>query len=405
MKRIIAILLMLTLLITPVLAGGADEDPVDEAPAAEAVENAEDEAGSVEDEDNINAAASSENVTVKDVALVIAEVVSGVPEFFVDGYDAAHEFLTGYPIVLLEELNSDDEIIFQEAVAMMVYMLGYAPFMGYDELEYPDGYIAKAEEIGLLENLESVDPEEILTKADFIILVRNFLDSEFRGFGPVWDSEIGGYRNVVSFIPVSTNFRDGDTAAYMAEIEARFGIAAKESDDNEEAVAPLIATPTVSTVIVDEEEVAFDAYLVEGNNYFKLRDLAYVLNGSEKQFNVEWDAENNAIILASGEEYEVVGGEMDLRQTREIKFPIQTSSTIYLDGEEVEFEAYLIGGNNYFKLRDVMKAFDVYVSWDEEANTITLDTSRSYVEENADEDEGNANEVDEEEEVDEDGEE
>ena len=43
------------------------------------------------------------------------------------------------------------------------------------------------------------------------------------------------------------------------------------------------------------EKKAFDAYNIEGSNYFKLRDLAYVLNGTDKQFEVGWDAAANAI--------------------------------------------------------------------------------------------------------------
>ena len=48
----------------------------------------------------------------------------------------------------------------------------------------------------------------------------------------------------------------------------------------------LTAKPTASTVLVNGENVAFDAYNINDNNYFKLRDLAYILSGTEKQFEV-----------------------------------------------------------------------------------------------------------------------
>ena len=46
----------------------------------------------------------------------------------------------------------------------------------------------------------------------------------------------------------------------------------------EEPAAPVdpvsaAATPTASTVLVNGEKKAFDAYNIEGSNYFKLRDL------------------------------------------------------------------------------------------------------------------------------------
>ena len=142
--------------------------------------------------------------------------------------------------------------------------------------------------------------------------------------------------------------------------------------------APQTARPTSATVLINGENAAFDAYNIEGNNYFKLRDLAFVLSGTEKQFNVGWDRENNAIALTSGEAYDIVGGEMEPSTTEGNRTATPTTSEIYLDGELAEFTAYLIGGNNYFKLRDVMETFDVYVGWDGASNTITLDTSMGY---------------------------
>jgi len=141
--------------------------------------------------------------------------------------------------------------------------------------------------------------------------------------------------------------------------------------------AGLVAKPTASTVLVNGENVAFDAYNIEGNNYFKLRDLAFILNGTEKQFEVGWDAANNAITLTSGKAYTPVGGEMTGKGTGD-KRPTPTVSKIYLDGKEVQFTAYNIDGNNYFKLRDIGAAFDFGVTWDGAKNTIVIDTSIGY---------------------------
>jgi Leucine-rich repeat (LRR) protein len=139
-----------------------------------------------------------------------------------------------------------------------------------------------------------------------------------------------------------------------------------------------IANPTTHKVIVNSVETAFDAYTINGSNYFKLRDLAFVLSGTEKQFEVEWDSVTGDILLTSGKPYTIVGGEMTGKGDG-VKTPIPTKSKIYLDGEETQFTAYHIEGNNYFKLRDVMKTFDVYVGWDEKTSIITIDTSKRYV--------------------------
>ena len=139
----------------------------------------------------------------------------------------------------------------------------------------------------------------------------------------------------------------------------------------------LTAEPTASTVLFDGTVTAFEAYNIGGNNYFKLRDIAYTLSGSEKQFEVGWDAANNAIYLTSGMPYTPVGGEMAGKGSGD-KTPLPTSSKIYLDGKVTVFIAYNIGGNNYFKLRDIGKAFDFGVDLDAAGSTIVIDTGKGY---------------------------
>ena len=134
------------------------------------------------------------------------------------------------------------------------------------------------------------------------------------------------------------------------------------------------AAPTASTVLVDGKNVAFGAYNIFDNNYFKLRDLAYALNGSSKQFEVGWDSANNAISITSGKPYTATGGELAIKDGG-AKEAAPTDSKVYLDGREVRFTAYLIDGNNYFKLRDISEALNFKVKWDGERNTIVIDTN------------------------------
>lgn len=140
----------------------------------------------------------------------------------------------------------------------------------------------------------------------------------------------------------------------------------------------LVAKPTNSMVMVNGKKVAFDAYSINGNNYFKLRDLAYILNGTKKQFDVVWDEIKNAITLTSGKSYTVVGGEMQGKGTGD-KRPIPSNSMIYLDGKEAAFTAYSIEGNNYFKLRDIASRFNFGVDYDESTKAISINTDAVYI--------------------------
>lgn len=60
-----------------------------------------------------------------------------------------------------------------------------------------------------------------------------------------------------------------------------------------------VAEPSVTKLTVNGRAVAVDAYLINQNNYIKLRDLAMMMSGTPKNFNVGWDGANNAINLTA----------------------------------------------------------------------------------------------------------
>lgn len=135
----------------------------------------------------------------------------------------------------------------------------------------------------------------------------------------------------------------------------------------------LKALPTTAKVLVNGIEKTFDAYNIAGSNYFKLRDIAAALNGSAGQFEVAWDSENSSISLYSGYGYTAVGGELSRGDGAE-KEPHLSRSEVYKDGEKAALTAFTINDNNYFKLRDIGKAFDLTIGWDEETGTVTINT-------------------------------
>lgn len=138
------------------------------------------------------------------------------------------------------------------------------------------------------------------------------------------------------------------------------------------------ATPSNTKLMVNGNNVAVDAYAINGNNYIKLRDLATMINGTDKNFEVTWDGDKNAINLISNKRYTPAGGEMS-KGDGKAKSATFSTSKIFIDGKEVPLTAYTIDGNNYFKMRDVMQIFNIYVGWDAATSTATLDTSKGYV--------------------------
>lgn len=126
-----------------------------------------------------------------------------------------------------------------------------------------------------------------------------------------------------------------------------------------------------------------------GNNYFKLRDIAYLLSGTKGQFNVRWDKENERILLTSGTAYETVGGELADSSTAVEKIG-KSTSTIVLDGEKIALDGYIINGNNYYKLRDIGKAIGFDVDFDNASSTVLVKTTSDYSGDDEDANSGNS---------------
>lgn len=141
------------------------------------------------------------------------------------------------------------------------------------------------------------------------------------------------------------------------------------------------AKPTSHSVYVDGKQVNCAAYAINRNNYFKLRDLAAMVNGTEKQFEVTWNENQKAISLLSNKPYTIVGGEMGAVPAG-AKDAKVTSSVIYKDGKKENYAAYNINDNNYFKLRDIAEAFNIGIKWDATTQRVDVLTNVGYGEEN-----------------------
>ena len=137
------------------------------------------------------------------------------------------------------------------------------------------------------------------------------------------------------------------------------------------------ALPTNATVKVNGKKLTFDAYNINDSNYFKLRDIAYTINGTEKKFAVGWDAAAKAVSLTTGSSYKTNGTEMTEPGTEEIMAEI-TDSVLYLNKAQIYPLTYMINGSNYVKLQDLGMAVNFNISYDEKNNCIIINTSKPY---------------------------
>ena len=146
------------------------------------------------------------------------------------------------------------------------------------------------------------------------------------------------------------------------------------------------AIATNNAIVVSNSTDQPDAHLVHpavykigGYNYFRLRDLAMLLRGSERQFAVDYDAASNSVSITSGQPYTATGGELS-GVAAECGSAIRSNDAVRINGSPVTLSAYRIDGANYFKLRDLGRALDFYVGYDDEMKTVFLSGARAYQE-------------------------
>lgn len=126
--------------------------------------------------------------------------------------------------------------------------------------------------------------------------------------------------------------------------------------------------------MVNGKAVTPQAYNVDGYNYFKLRDVAYLLSDTTAPFNVTWTPSPE------------LGHQLDLRseipEGRRRAFRLDLSSLkvsastfkVLLNGSAVSFRGYLINDNNYYSIADIADAIGFEAGWDNATRTVKLTT-------------------------------
>ena len=126
-------------------------------------------------------------------------------------------------------------------------------------------------------------------------------------------------------------------------------------------------------VQVNGESVSPQAYNIDGYNYFKLRDVAYLLRGTASAFDVTWDSAKNAVNIVSGEDYTVIGGEMTVASVSTLRVQ-ESTSKVLLDGSGISIKGYNINGNNYYKIADVSGALGFTAAFESATRTVQITT-------------------------------
>lgn len=185
----------------------------------------------------------------------------------------------------------------------------------------------------------------------------------------IYETKLPAYTNC-AWAKVCVDDTDGD-GRFEIVVNTRFsGICVFEIEGSTTAVT---AVPTSSKVIVNGESVAVSSYNINGYNYFKLRDVAQMVNGTKKQFNVGYNNATKAVEIIVGEPYSAVGGELSVTKG-EVKTAYVSTSSVYNKNALATYVPYMIDGNNYFKLRDVCNMVGIEVGYEAATNSIVINS-------------------------------
>lgn len=128
---------------------------------------------------------------------------------------------------------------------------------------------------------------------------------------------------------------------------------------------------------IDGKPREMDVYIIDDYSYFKLRDIAYAVTGTKKQFDTVWIEKDAAIHLQTGIPYTINGKEGN-QGTGKDALALASTATLFVNGKPQKVSAFTINDYTYYKLRDVGKLVDFNVTWDEASFTIGVDTTKGY---------------------------
>lgn len=141
------------------------------------------------------------------------------------------------------------------------------------------------------------------------------------------------------------------------------------------SAAEITATISNQNFFVGGQSVKLTAYLINGNNYIRLRDV-----GKAVDFSVFYDASLGNVLVDSSRKYVEPLNSVPPTITQTANAAL-SNQPIYVNGQLVEMTAYNINDNNYVKLRDIGQVLNFSVTYVAQTDSVYMDKSLPYGEE------------------------
>ena len=144
----------------------------------------------------------------------------------------------------------------------------------------------------------------------------------------------------------------------------------------EQAPKPKSVVATTLKVKFNGVYQNMEVYNIDGNTYYKLRDIAALMRGTSAEFSVDFNIDTKTIYTWTPGTYTLVGGELQTG-TDKSKSCIASPWTLCVNGLPESCYIYNLANNNFFKLRDLGSALGFIVDYDS-ANRTVLISSPDY---------------------------
>lgn len=137
---------------------------------------------------------------------------------------------------------------------------------------------------------------------------------------------------------------------------------------------PATASRGVQTVYLYGQPITLYTYVLDGENYVRLHDLAWYFSAGSGGFSAYWSSADSIVYLTRGGMYLTGGTENLVHSPGPIPLDLigPDPYEVYVDGQPCAIRSYTINGFGYYNLRELCAALGFSVEWDDTLRTVIL---------------------------------
>lgn len=116
-------------------------------------------------------------------------------------------------------------------------------------------------------------------------------------------------------------------------------------------------------------------YTINGQAYYRIRDIAGLLKNTAKRFNIEYDKEKNEVIINKDKNY-INENKFVIYEDSDVA--IKSKSKLRYENNMIELESYNIKGYNYYRIEDIAELLKFIMEYEISPKSIVINTNEKY---------------------------